>query len=168
MQSLVERAAAVLRRQTVPRLPLRELLRLLRDSGVVVSEPVLIRALSGAPDRFRLVEPWRALARRRGSRRAPPFTGRVREGPAGGRAEERNGELPWEEDLWVLPSLAREPADAPSGERVALGRMRSSLVGLGWSVDATSSRDLSRWVALVREAESFRSRLSPDVRAADA
>ena len=61
MQPLVDRAAAVIDRLGTSAVPLAELVRLLREGGVAVSEPVLQRSLAAEPGRFRLIEPWRAL-----------------------------------------------------------------------------------------------------------
>ena len=61
MQPPVERAAALMTRLGRAAVPLDELVRLLREEGLALSEPVLLRSLAAESARFRLIEPWRAL-----------------------------------------------------------------------------------------------------------
>jgi hypothetical protein len=139
MQPLAERAAAVVRRLSGPAVPLPELVRLLRESGIPVSGSVLLRALAAEPERFRVLEPCRAL-RRAGRLDAPS----------------------WDALTWVVPAAAPEPRDPPDPQRPALRKLRTSLVRLGWQVDPHSSTDVARWFGMVLEAARFRAALQMD------
>ena len=173
MQPLVDRAAAVLRRQSVPVLPLRELARLVGQSGMAVSETVLLRAMAAEPERFRTVQPWRALPGvepdpRARARLQAPARPSARPSPARARAPQPSpfpGRSAGEGEIWVLPGAPPERGDPPGVERAALRRLRATLVGLGWALDATSARDLARWAGMVLEGERFRGTLPLDQRA---
>src|SRR5262245_43410412 len=108
MQPLVERAAAVLNRVGSAAVPLADLVRLLRDDGVAVSDSVLTRALNAEPGRFRVIEPWRAL--------------RAAGRPVNGR---------WGEVTWVVPASAPAP-NGTLDRKPALRRLRATLVALAW------------------------------------
>ena len=136
MHSLAERVSLLLERLDGPAVPLPELVRLLRESGVAVSEPVLIRSLTAEPERFRVLHPGRCL-----------------------RASPSRAQLPWAQWSWVVP-----PVQASPGAPAALRRMRAGLVRLGWQVDASSVTDLARWFGMVMEAERLRARLPVPVR----
>lgn len=161
MVSLIERAALVLSRQSVAALPLAELVRLLAESGAPASRSVLLRALVAEPERFRVLKPLGVLARAEsgvGGARGTPGRGVVADERACWRGPVRDAE-----EVWVLsgPRAASRTAE----ERAVLRRLRATLVGLGWAVDATSARDLSRWAGMVLEGERLRRALSPDQRA---
>ena len=160
MVSLIERAALVLSRQSVAALPLAELVRLLAESGAPASRSVLLRALVAEPERFRVLKPLGVLARA--------------ESGVGGRGAHGRGVVADERACWRQPVREAEEvwilsgpraASRTAGERAVLRRLRATLVGLGWAVDATSARDLSRWAGMVLEGERLRRALSPDQRA---
>jgi hypothetical protein len=141
MLSLAERAAILVHRSSLAAAPVPELVARLREAGVPVSEGVLMRSLAAEPERFRVLEPWRAIL-------------------GGGR-----GSAPWERAAWVVPCCGDAPGACES-ERPALRRLRASVTGLGWQVDAASSADVARWLGMVLEWERFRERLTPEARAA--
>jgi hypothetical protein len=143
MQPLVERAAVVVRRLDRAAVPLPELTRLLREGGTVVSEGVLLRSLVAEPERFRVLEPWRAL-RRFGE----------------------SGETAWGRSAWVVPGPRPTPPDPLERQRPALRRLSATVAGLGWALDPTSSTDVARWFGMVLEAERFRSAVPAEGRGA--
>lgn len=155
MQPLAERAALVLQRLGAPAVPLPELARLLQGSGVVVSETVLLRALAAEPERFRVLDPWRAVPKLSGWDRRS----RVSVAPGAGG----EGEAHWLARTWVLATGRPEPRGAEP-QQPALLRLRSTLVGLGRQVDPTCSTDVARWLAMVFEADRFRGVLVRDER----
>jgi hypothetical protein len=133
MQPLVDRAAAVMDRLGNAAVPLAELVRLLREGGIAVSEPVLQRSLAAEPERFRLLEPWRAL-----------------------RAAGKLLKSPWGETAWVIPARAVGERDVGPPRPAALGRLQSTLIALAWELDPSSSTDVARWFGMVLEAERLR------------
>jgi hypothetical protein len=141
MQPLVDRAAAVVNRIGRSAVPTGEVVRLLRESGVAVSESVLLRSLNADPERFRVIEPWRAL---RGAHALGA--------PAGGTT-------------WIVParSAARDAGVSP--RRPALERLHATLLALGWRLDRSSATDVARWFGMVLEAERLSDRLPPEQRA---
>lgn len=163
MLPLADRADAAVRRLGRPAVPLPELALALREQGSPVSESVLLRSLQAEPERFRLIQPWRALAR--GSRDPEEAQGvRARgatEAPSGAWTAAAGA---WASAPWVVAApedggARRAEAAAPippSPQRDALARMGRSLAGLGWGVDDGSATDVARWLGMVVEAERFR------------
>jgi hypothetical protein len=174
MEPLVDRMARVVAEHPEPALPLGELARLVRGSGVAVGSDALLRALAGAPDRFRLIDLWRgpwsglrwekeALAHRRGRsapggprgsrRRRFPLPGASGSDPKGGAMSG----LPGVARRWVVarPGGADRGVDPP-----ALRRLRQSVSHLGWNVDGRSACDTARWCRLLLEARRVRERSS--------
>jgi hypothetical protein len=135
MLPLADSAAAVVNRIGRPVVSLPELTRLMRESGLSVSEAVLLRSLRAEPDRFRVIEPWRVLH------------GCAWAGP------------PWSESTWVVPAWRAAPRDGPASRTRALERLHTTLVALGWELDPGSLTDVARWFGMVVEAERFRERL---------
>ena len=136
MQPLVERAASVMNRLGRSAVPLAELVERLRDNGFSVSEAVLMRSLSAEPERFRLIEPWRAL-----------------------RAAGQVGSNPWGgERVWVVAPGASAD-DSAASSRPALARLRGTMAALSWELDLSSSTDVARWFGMVIEAERLREAL---------
>ena len=136
MQPLVERAAAVMNRMGRSAVPLAELVERLRDNGFSVSEAVLTRSLSAEPERFRLIEPWRAL-----------------------RAAGQVGSNPWGgERVWVVAPGANA-SDAAASPRPALARLRGTMAALSWELDVSSSTDVARWFGMMIEVERLREAL---------
>ena len=162
MLQVLERASAALQRQSVAALSIGELTRHVRESGTPISQTVLLRALAAEPDRFRVLRPWRTLTRR--GRTAVERNGGIRR--SGEDVTSEQYAMGWDtEEAWILPFVGPGPDRSSPTERKALRRLRSSLVGLGWALDATSSRDLSRWAGMVLEGETLRRTLTQDQRA---
>lgn len=126
MQTLADRAAAVLARHPAPALPLDELVDQVRGAGAVVGPEVLLRALEARPDLFRVLDPWRGPWRRAPS----PHRARPVAGPR-----------------WIV-GLAALPHARDAG-----ARLKASLSWLGRTVDERSALDLVRWLGMVRESE---------------
>ena len=135
MLPLADRAAAVMKRLGRSVAPLPELTRALRENGVAVSEPVLLASLKAAPERFRVIEPWRAL-------KGSAWVGE-----------------PWSATTWVVPAHRELRAEPHAARRPALERLQETLVTLGWELDHGSVTDVARWFGMVVEAERLRERL---------
>lgn len=151
MDALVDRAARAAHRHPAAALPLGELARLVQKSGARISDDVLLRALAADPARFRIVDPWRGpwcrlrTARRTGRRhRSGPPERTIRDLMDGPRVVPGAGTTAW--------------SPGPAGP--ALGRMRQTLIRLGWRVDDASPVDLARWHRLVLEGRRVRGRLT--------
>lgn len=150
METLLDRATRVARHHPAPALPLDELRRLVRGSGVVVREEALLRALARKKDRFRVVDPWRGPWT---ELRPPVGTPADVAGsdPAGERvALSRSFGQPW---VVVRP----RKTDEEDGSAV-LRRLRWTVAHLGWEVDDRSVRDMTRWCRLLNEADRVRRR----------
>lgn len=59
MESLARRTALALSRHPAPAVPFGEAVRLARETGMPVTEEVLLRSLRTEPALFRVLEPWR-------------------------------------------------------------------------------------------------------------
>ena len=139
MQPLTERVTLLLQRFDGPAVPLPELVRLLRENGVAVSEPVLLRSLAAEPEHFRVLEPGRCL-----------------------RTSPARAELPWAQWSWVVPPGGGKTRRAGQRDPWTLWRLETGLMQLGWQLDLDSVTDLARWFGMVLEAERLRALLSPD------
>ena len=128
MQTLADRAAESLAQHPSPALPLDELALEIRRAGAVASPDVLLRAIEGRPDLFRVLDPWRGAWRHVVPRRGA-------DAPAGVGVR------------WVVGIRA-----ARSGSGVA-ALLRASLSQLGRTVDERSVTELARWMGLMRESE---------------
>lgn len=144
MDALIRAAEAVLQRHAAPALRLNELLALVRaETGSPALPTARLRtALESTPDRFRLLDPWRGPWR---------F---VRRGQTG----DNDGEP------WVV--LVGDPGDhgawEGSGHRSTRARLRASVRWLGATMDADSSRSLTRWHAIVTAERRARAQLSSE------
>ena len=125
MQTLADRAAQSLAHHPSPALPLNELVHQVKLGGAVVGPDVLLRAIEGRPDLFRVLDPWRGPWRSAKPRAGTP-TG------VGTR--------------WVV-GLGRV------GAADAAGRLKATLAHLGRTVDERSVTDLVRWLGMVQEGE---------------
>lgn len=141
----MERIARAAAGHPSPALPLHELRQMVRGSGVAVTEDVLLQALDRARSRFRVLDPWRG-----------PWRSLVRPGRRSGPPPEDPlpGTLALEP--WVM---AAPGAPGGDGESTVLGRMRGTLVHLGWVLDERSPVAMARWCAQVREGRRVRHRV---------
>lgn len=149
MEDLATRAAQVADRHPSSALPLPELCRLVRGSGVAVREDVLLAALERRPDRFRVIDPWlgpwSTLSAASRDRRGP----RIRAASGGHTV----AGAPW------VVHLSRTRSWSPSPHGALLARLRESLIQLGWRVDESSAADLARWLGLVESGRRVHARL---------
>lgn len=161
MDDIADRAARVIARHPAPVLPFSEVGRLVRGSGVAVTDDILLRSLARDPARFRIVDPWkgpwRGLAPGRGDRTAGTFDPSAAAAALGGDPSVAPGP-------WVVPEPGPAPW-SPRGNHVALRRLREGIVHLGWALDLRSPRDVARWCRLVLEAGRTRERLTRAARA---
>lgn len=150
MDPLADRADRAARHHPAAALPVRELARLVQDSGTRVPEHVLLRALLSEPRRFRIVDPWKGPWTRLGVRR---HAGRPRLQAALRRSMPGLVDGPRVVPRPGAPTCAGGPAAA------AADRMRRTLIHLGWRVDDHSPTDLARWHRLVLEGQRLGGRL---------
>lgn len=125
-------AESTLRAHTHPALRLSELVSLVApriDRGL--DDTRLRTVLEKHPDRFRVLEPWTG----------PWRAGASTEGSRSGEA-------------WVV--AIADPEDPPEGPRTAL-KLRESVRWLSRGVDPRSTREVSRWYAIVLAERAVRS-----------
>lgn len=145
METLVERVARVTADHPSPALPLHELRAMVGGSGVAVTEDVLLQALDRARTRIRVLDPWRG-----------PWRSLVRPGRRSGFPSDD----PLPGSLTLEPWVVAGPgAPGGGGESTVLGRMRGTLVHLGWVLDERSPVDMARWCGQVREGRRIRDRV---------
>lgn len=174
MLPLIDRAAALLHRLGRSAVPVAELVRMLREGGAAVSEPVLLRALAAEPERFRLVEPARALrgiaeGAAGGAARGARF-GAVARPAAGDRSTSDDGArtiAAWAASTWVVAASPLPRPELPEAQRPALRRLAATVGRLGWCLDTTSASDVARWFGMLVEEERFRRGLAPATRATE-
>lgn len=145
MEPLVERIARATAGHPSPALPLHELRQMVGGSGVAVTENVLLQALDRARSRFRVLDPWRG-----------PWRSLIRPGRRSGPPPDD----PLPDTLALEPWVMTAPdAAGIDGESTVLGRMRGTLVHLGWVLDEQSPVDMARWCGQVRESRRVRDRV---------
>lgn len=126
-------AESTLRAHTHPALRLSELVSLVApriDRGLDAER--LRAVLEEHPDRFRVLEPWTGPWRAE----APALDSHCGEG------------------AWVV--AITDPEDPPEGPRTAL-KLRESVRWLSRGVDPRSTREVSRWYAIVLAERAVRS-----------
>lgn len=151
MDALVDRAAQAATRHPAPALRIRDLARIVQQSGAGVSDTVLLAALRRDPGRFRLVDPWRG----------PWSTLRRNTSPMGDSDDPRNDGTT--SSLLDGPRLVPAPGSkswSPGPSAPTIQRMRQTMIRLGWRIDDSSPTDLARWHRLVLESTRVRARLS--------
>lgn len=116
-------------------LPFATVVLRLRRRGAAVTEEVLERRLRAPGSGARVLDPWRGPHASLCSLLSPEFGSGVR-------------------GLWVVPEAEPEPETRSGGTE----RLRRALRLLAHGLDERSPRDVSRWIALVQEAQAFRGR----------
>lgn len=159
MENPLETARRVLARHDAPALPYTELHRLVSSeiAGPAPRRDQLYRRVRGRPDLFRTLDPrrgpWRAVAGGDDGETAPyPW---LEPWVLLASPQTDEGESPAEAEGRARRSPQR--GDAPS--RYRFPRVRESVLHLGRNLDAASPISLSRWLFIVREEHSVRSRM---------
>lgn len=136
MESVLTAAERILHDAGVPALPLSHLLRALHE-GVAgartLDGPHLRALLEGAPERFRVLDPWRGPWRFLGRAGTPVSDG----GPTA--------------EPWVVAVRDQGDGAAPHGHRLER-RLNGSVRWLALHVDPRSTRSLMRWNRILLEA----------------
>jgi hypothetical protein len=114
--------------------PFSTVVRRLRQRGIPVTEAVLERRLRAPGSGVRLLDPWRGPQAALVAFLSP-------ESEAGGAG------------LWVVP--CDEPGHPRGEPAVGFHDLSRALRCLGRGLDQRSTRDVTRWIALVQEARQL-------------